>query len=266
MERIGKVRYIGALAVAVMLMLVLSACGGDSAPASTPTTMPPTQPPPTQPPPTPTVAPKSNGDLLKEALVNQKDVKSFHIDFILQSQASGSVEANGDVDVANKQYNLKGAANGQEASIIKLSDTEVYTSTNGVDWVKVSPDAAAQTAASFDSLLTAFAFDKGKPESVDKLKDAPKDGTPRDDTIGGTAVRHMRVDAKDFDPTGDGSGATPRTLTGTYDIWVSTNDKPTLRQVELNGVEQGGADIYARITWTKVDEAMDIKAPANVQP
>ncbi len=59
MEKIRKTRFVGALMVAVMLMLSLAACdsgGGNSGANSG----------------------KSNADLLKEAAANMKAAKSYH--------------------------------------------------------------------------------------------------------------------------------------------------------------------------------------------
>jgi hypothetical protein len=233
MEKIGKVRYIGAIMAAVMLMLTLSACGGDSGGGAT--------------------SSKSNVDLLKEAVTNQKTLKSYHINMNIK-QGDATITLSGDVDAANKKFNVIGNLGGQEAAVIKMSDTEVYGSTDkGTTWAKVPPESAS----SFDSLLAQF--NNGKPENVDKAKDDIKDGTPKDDTIDGTATRHMTVDAQKFDPSGNGTG----TLEGTNELWVSTNDKPTLRQLKVVGKDKG-QDVAGTITWSKVDEAVTIKAPDNV--
>ncbi|MDQ6693544.1 MAG: hypothetical protein M3014_03870 [Chloroflexota bacterium] len=247
MNLISKYLAIGLLSAASVVGL--AACGGDngSGGGTAPSAM-------------------SNADLLKAAVSNMKAAKSYTLD-VTGVAAGTPITMSGPIDVVNKNSSISLQSGGQSIVMTTiLSDT--FTSIDGGKTFTKSP----ATAGGFDSFTAMWT--KTKPDDVDKSKDALKDGTPATETIDGAATKHMTADAAALTalnpnsssaPTAgasSSSGATPTVegVTGTYDIWVSTDANPTVRQMRLVG-KSGGQDSSFTIKWSKINEAVDIKAP-----
>jgi hypothetical protein len=235
MEKIGKFRYIGVIAVAIMLMLTLSACGGDSGGAT---------------------SGKSNADLLKDAAANMKAAKSYHL-LVNASQAGQEVKIDGDIDMGNNKSKLAMAAAGQNINVISIG-SDTYASTDGGKTFTKTPAGTDMGMGNFTKL-----WDNFKPEEIDKAKDALKDGSPKDETLGSDATRHMTANTKDLAslaPSGS-SGTTD----GTIDMWVTTGSTPTVRKMQIKGTDKG-AEVNATLEWTDINKSFAIDAPPVTAP
>jgi hypothetical protein len=196
---------------------------------------------------------KSNADLLKEAATNMKAVKTYHLNADID-QAGQAVKLVGDFDVTNKNVKLDLDTAGQKVSVIQVGE-KVYLSTDGGTTYTESPGGAAMMEGfgSFTDMWNTF-----EPAKVDQAKDALKDGTPATETIDGVSTKHITADAKQLSLLGSSTGTD--STEGTLDMWIGPNDKPYVRQMKIDGTS-GGQPIKATITWSKIGEAMDIKAP-----
>lgn len=226
LNNLGKLRLAGVAVAATMILPVLSACGGDT-------------------------AGKSNADLLKEGAANMKTAKSYHLDADI-TQADQNVKMNGDIDTANKNSMLAMSMAGQNVNMI-IVGADNYMSIDGGKTYSKGNASAASGMSSFTGMWDSF-----KPEDVDKAKDSLKDGSPATETIGGAATKHITANAKDLSALG--SSGSSSTTEGTIDLWISTDAKPYIRQMKIDGTSDG-KPLKATLTWTKFDEKFDIKAP-----
>jgi hypothetical protein len=195
---------------------------------------------------------KSNADLLKEAAANMKAATSYHINADI-TQGETAVKMDGDLDLTNNNSKLTIDTQGQKVDVIVV-DGKAHVSTDGGATYMEVPDASMLTGsmAQFTEMWSSF-----NPEEVDKAKDALKDGTPATETIDGVSVKHITANAKDLaalNPGGTG------TVEGTYDLWIGPNDKAFVRKMALDGTSDG-QPLKGTFTWSKINEAMDIKAP-----
>lgn len=223
-------RVSGIAATSLICVMALSACGGDSGSG------------------------KSNADLLKEAAANMKAATSYHINADID-QAGQAVKLTGDIDLAKKNMKLDVDAAGTKVSVITV-DGKSYLSMDGGTTYTESSDADSITSgfSSFTGM-----WDNFKAEDVDKAKDALKDGTPATETIEGVSSKHITADAKELsmlNPSGDTSTPTE----GTLDLWLGPTDKPYIRQMKIDGTSDG-QPIKGTLTWSKINETLDIKAP-----
>lgn len=226
MRIMGKGRSLVVGMVAMLAVGSLAACGGEA-------------------------AGKSNADLLKEAATNMKAAKSYHLDADI-TQDTTAVKMNGDIDVATKNMMLGMDADGQKVDMI-MADGKLYMSMDeGANYT----EGDASMASGFDSFTNMW--DSFKPEEVDKAKDALKDGTPATETIDGVATKHITANAKDLAILGSSGGTS--TTDGTIELWISTDAKPYIRQMRIDGTSEG-KPIKGLLKWSKFDEKFDIKAP-----
>lgn len=231
MRSTGKLRLAAAVAAA-MIMPILSACGGDSGSAA-----------------------KSNADLLKEGAANMKAVKSYRLDADI-TQADQAIKMGGDIDVANKNSNLAMTVSGQNINMITVGSNAYVSADGGNTYTK--GDASSANMSGLTDMWNSF-----KPEDIDKAKDALKDASPATETIDGVATKHMTGNAKDLAALASG-GTSSSTTVGTIDMWVSTDAKPLVRQMKIDGTSDGKA-LKATFKWGKFDETFVIKAPDNVK-
>lgn len=231
MERLGKSRILGAVLASMMLLLTLAACGGDSGGGAT--------------------SGKSNADLLKEAAANMKAAKSYHLE-VTANMAGQDVKMNGDIDVANNKSKLDMSAAGQSIKMIAIG-SDTYMSMDGGTTYTKSPSSGGLGIESFTKMWDSF-----KPEEVDQAKDAIKDGSPKDETIGSDATRHMTANTKDLGSLSGASGGS--STDAVVDIWVTTSAKPTVRKLKMVGTSDG-KDMTAEIQWSNVDQSVTIEAP-----
>lgn len=227
MNNLGKMRLAGVAVAATMILPLLSACGGET-------------------------AGKSNADLLKEGAANMKTAKSYHLDADI-TQGDTAVKMNGDIDTANKNSMLAMSAAGQNVNMIAVG-ADNYMSIDGGKTYSKGDASAASGMSSFTGMWDSF-----KPEDVDKAKNSLKDGSPATETIGGVATKHITANAKELSALGSG-GSSSSSTDGTIDLWISTDAKPYIRQMKIDGTSDG-KPLKATIMWTKFDEKFDIKAP-----
>ena len=231
MRNLGKLRVIGVLLTAAILIPVLSACGGDNA--------------------TPTVSAMSNASLLKAAAANMKAAKSYHIDADI-NEAGQKVKMVGDIDITGKNAKLTMTTQGQDVDVVVIGE-DAYVKTAGGTSYQKAP-ASALNLDSFINIWSNF-----KPEDVDKAAAALKDATPPTETIEGVTTKHIVGDAKELSAlTTQGSSAT--TQEGTVDLWISTDATPYIYQMRINGTSDGTA-IDGTFKWNKFNETFEIKAP-----
>ncbi len=228
MEKIGKTRFIGVLLTAIVLMLALAAC--DSGGGAT--------------------SGKSNADLLKEAAANMKAAKSYHLT-LTATQDTTDVKMDGDIDVPNKKTKLNMSAQGQNVSMISIGGDSYLSMDGGKNYTK-SPTNAASGLDSFTKMWDSF-----KAEDIDKAKDAIKDGSPKEETIGSDATRHMTASTKDLASL---SATGSSTTDGIVDMWVTTGAAPTVRKMVINGTSDS-KPIKATVEWTNVNQSVTIDAP-----
>jgi hypothetical protein len=226
-----KVRLIGMAMVALTAMGALTACGGGGEAAS-----------------------KSNADLLKDAVANMKAAKTYHMDADLMSQGQ-TVTLNGDVDLATNNVKLSMNAAGQAVDIVKVGSDTYQSMDGGKTYTKGSADAVPDLS-SFTGMWASL-----KPEDIDKAKDALKDGTPATEKVDGADTKHMTGNAKDLSALSSSAGAGAAGTEGTIDFWVTTDAKPTVRQMKFAGKDTSGTETNGTFKWTKVDEPMNITAP-----
>jgi hypothetical protein len=222
--RIGS-RMRGIAATSLVCVMALAACGGDSG--------------------------KSNADLLKEAVLNMKAAKTYHLNADIQ-QAGEAVKLDGDIDITNKNMKLDVDSAGTKVSVIQVGDKVYLSLDGGANYTETDQGPSITSGfASFTNMWDSF-----NPEDVDKAKDALKDGTPATETLDGVMTKHITADAKDLSVLGSGTSD----MAGTVDFWLGPDAKPFIRKMNIDGTS-GGQPIKGTLTWSKIDEAMEIKAP-----
>jgi hypothetical protein len=203
---------------------------------------------------------KSNADLLKESAANMKTATSYHMDANVEQDGT-PVKLTGDIDLANKNVKLDIEAQDQKISVITV-DGKSYLSMDGGTTYSETDQGAAITSslASFTGMWDTF-----KPEDVDKAKDALKDGNPPTETIDGVSTKHIVADAKDLSLLNTTGTDTPNAMEGTLELWLGPTDKPYVRQMKIDGTSDG-TPIKGTLTWSKINEKLDIKAPEVKAP
>ncbi len=229
MKNIGKLRLAGVVVAATMILPVLSACGGDSGNAG-----------------------KSNADLLKEGAANMKALKSYHLDADI-TQGDQAIKMNGDLDVANKNSSLAVNAAGQSVNMVAVGSDSYLSIDGGKTYTKSDASSTAGMSGLTD-MWSSF-----KPGDVDKAKDALKDASPATDTIDGVATKHITGNAKDLSALASG-GSSTSTTEGTIDMWISTDAKPLIYQMKIDGTSDS-KPLKGTFKWSKFDQKFDIKAP-----
>jgi hypothetical protein len=163
------------------------------------------------------------------------------------------VTLNGDVDLASNNVKLSMNAAGQAVDVIKVGN-DTYASMDGGTTYTKSDAGAVPDLSSFTGMWSTL-----KPEDIDKAKDALKDGSPATEKIDGVDTKHITGDAKDLSALSSSAGGS--TDEGTIDFWLSTDAKPTVRQMKFVGKDSTGGPIEGTFKWTKVDEPVEITAP-----
>ena len=219
------------VALAVMVfdgMALLTACGGADAPA------------------------KSNADLLKDAVANMKVAKTYHIEADITSSGQ-HVTLSGDMDVVGKNLKLSMNAAGQAMDVVKVG-ADTYSSLDGGKTYTKAGAAAVPDLSSFTSM-----WDSIKPEDVDKAKDGLKDGTPPTEKIGDADTKHITGNGKDLSQLMATSD--PNAQDSTIDFWITTDAKPTIRQMKFSGKDAKGSETSGTFKWSNIDGPMNITAP-----
>lgn len=243
MKRNSNIRLTLTMMLVALGAFLLAACDSGGGGAATAIPAAPTA--------VPTAIPaQSNADLLKAAAANMKAAKSYHME-LEANQGGQDVKMSGDIDVTNNKSKLAMTAMGQSVNVISIGSDTFLSMDGGTTYTK-SPTGGDMGLDSFTKMWDSF-----KAEDIDKSKDAIKDGTPKEETVGSDATRHMTASSKDLGSLSATGGATE----GTIDMWVTTGSKPTVRKMQI--ASSGDAAVSATIEWTKVDEAVTIDAPAT---
>lgn len=235
MKNIGKGRLLSTLVAAFLCVPLLAACGGDGGSGGT--------------------AAKSNADLLKEGVNNMKNVKTFHLK-VDANQAGQDIKLEGDIDVANNKMKLDMTAQGQNVDVIAIG-SETYMSTDdGASYTK-APEGTNMGLGSFTDM-----FKNLKPEDIDKNKDAFKDGTPKEEQMGGVTTRHMTASCKETPALCAGASKDSNTMQdAVIDLWVSTDAKPLIYKMQVKGAGTGDQAADGSFEWSKFDEPVTVEAP-----
>jgi len=192
----------------------------------------------------------SNAELLKEAAANMKAAKSYHL-VVTANTGGQDIKMAGDIDVENSKSKLDMSAAGQNVSVISVAG-DTYVSMDGGKTYTKSPAGTSMGLDSFTKMWDSF-----KADEVDKAKDAIKDGSPAEETIGSDATHHMTANTKDL---GSLSGASGGSTDAVVDMWITTGGKPTIRKMKMVGTS-AGQDMTAEIEWSNIDQAVTIEAP-----
>jgi hypothetical protein len=234
-KSIDRLRSVVTLLVATMCVFTLAACdvgaGGAGGGGAT--------------------AGKSNAELFKEAAANMKAAKSYHMEADI-TQGTTKVTLNGDFDVDDNKAKITMALGEQEFHLIQVG-TDAYMSLDAGKTYMKSPEGTDMNLDDLTNMWNEF-----KPEDIDKAKDALKDGTPPTEKIDGADTKHIVADAKDLESLSTGGDVTE----GTFDIWISTDAKPTIRQMKIDAKSDGEA-VKGTFKWNKIDEEFNIEAPPS---
>jgi hypothetical protein len=215
-----RIRYAGIILMGLAAAGSLTACGGDSGPSA-----------------------KTNADYLKDAVATMKAAKTYHMDVDV-TQSGQQAKISGDIDLGSNNLKLSMGMAGQTVDIIKVGE-DYFSSVDGGATYTKSDASAVPDFSSFYGMWETI-----KSEDVDKAKDGLKDGTPPTEQIGGTETKHITGANKDLGDFVSGSDE------GTIDFWVTTDAKPTVRQMKVTSSEVNGT-----FNWSKIDEPITITAP-----
>lgn len=216
--RFGFIAVLGLVAAAF-----LAACGGPAAPAAL-----------------------SNADLLKQAVANMDAAKTYHMTADITSSGQ-TVKLDGDIDRGADNVKLSMSMAGQSVDVIKVGSDYFSSSDGGKTYTK-SDASSVPDLSSFYTMWSTI-----KPGDVDKAKDALKDGTPPTEQIDGADTKHMTGTNKDLSAF---VASTAGSEDGTLDFWISTDAKPTVRQMKITSTQTNGT-----FKWTKIDAPVNITAP-----
>lgn len=225
MSSSNKMRLAGAALLGLLAMASLTACG-DTGPAT-----------------------QTNADLLKAAVANMKAAKSYHIEADLTSSGQ-EVTVSGDIDLAANNLKLSASAQGQSVDVTKLGNDYYSSLDGGKTWAKADASAVPDYSSVYGM------WDTINPNDIDKTKDALKDGVPATEKIDGVDTKHMTGANKDlaFVSSADASG-------DTLDFWVTTDAKPTVRQMKIVGNPTSGT-----FKWSNIDAPVNIMTPSTIMP
>ncbi len=254
-------------ALLLLLTLSLTACDisitvqADSTPTAMATRSQPT---------TPTVASAASpspsnpdADLLNRAVANMKVARSFHLETTVntpdpRTNLNSTDIITRDVDLANQRSDVVRCTNGDcNHTITILTDT--YSSKPGSQTFV----HGNKGDVSLDGI--SFIWDNFTPAKVDRIKDVLKPGNPPSEVIDGVVTHRFTISSTDLASVGASLDITG--TEGTFDIWVSSDANPTVRQMKFVG-RAGfwpfqGRDLNALARWSKFNQPFDIKVPTH---
>jgi hypothetical protein len=213
-------RIAGIMVMGLAAAGALTACGGDSGPAT-----------------------KSNADYLKDAVANMKAAKTYHMDADI-SQSGQQVKLGGDIDLGANNVKLSMTMAGQSVDVVKVGNDYFSSMDGGTTFTKAEASSVPDLSSFYGMWNTI------NPSDVDKARDGLKDGTPPTEQIDGTDTKHISGANKDLGSFVSGSED------GTLEFWVTTGDKPTVRQMKVTSSQVNGT-----FKWSKIDEPLQITAP-----
>lgn len=199
--------------------------------------------------PAPGVQQGENAVLLKNAVASMQALKSYHFS-VLAGNPAQHAEMSGDVDAANNRARLVITGTNGVSNVIVIGG-DAYVSENGGGYTK-----AALDDLNLDSVLGIW--DRFRPEDIDIVGNALKDGSPPMEEIDGVSTKHIAGDAAELNAlTGAGSDTEQE---GTVEFWVLTGAEPYVYQMRVDG-KSGGKDIDGTFKWSRFNETFDIKPP-----
>jgi len=204
---------------------------------------------------TPTSGPtNSDAELVKQAGVNMKALKSYHIE-ATGSMSGGDLKISGDIDAGSNNSRLDMSSAGQDLQTVQVGSDNYASSDGGKTFVKGS--SAGMNIGGLVRIWDSF-----NPDSIDKHAANFKDGSPVRETIDGTDTRHITAASSDLSLGSTGGAAS---INSTIDLWISTDATPTVRQMKLVG-QTGAQGVNLTFKWSHINENFDIKAPSLQQP
>lgn len=198
----------------------------------------------------------STAGMVQQAVNNMKALKSYHLD-ITTTDGAGKTTAttSADVDAANNRLKLDTTESGQTTSVLVVSDT-TYVSTDGGKTYSANPDGVR-----FAAPVQAFVkmWSNYNPSDADKAKVK----VAGSDQINGVAAQHLSADIYNLGGIGltvnNTKGAN---VTGTIELWVAATNPPTIPQMRCTTVINRVFTIIM-LKWSKLNAAVNIVAPAK---
>ncbi len=196
----------------------------------------------------------SNAEMFKSAALNMKALKSYRLEADISSGGQ-DITMMGDIDVANNKMSMKMSAAGQKVDMV-VTDKGTYVSSDGGKSYMKSASGSANGLDSFTKM-----WDNFKASDIDKAASALKDGSPATEKIDGVETKHIVADAAALSSLGTSGSSS--SMTGSYDIWISNDSTPTIRQMKIDGTS-AGQKLAATLKWSKINEPLTIAEPSNV--
>ena len=198
----------------------------------------------------PTDNARSNVNMLRSAVESMKALKSYHFSPVVGTPP-GQVEMSGDVDVANHRAMLVITSTGQVENVIVVGETAYVRESGSEGYTR-----ADYSDLNLDSVLGMW--ERFKAEDIGRTGDALKDGTPPTETVDGASTKHIMGDARELNALTNAGSETEQE--GTIEFWLSAEGDPHIHQMKVDG-KSDGQDIDGTFTWSRFNEAFDIKAP-----
>lgn len=264
-----------ALVILAILSLTLAACGGET--AATPTSVaatattqakPPTATAVTMVEPTNTTraakatattadsttntGSSDNAELLNSAVANMKAAESYTL--IVKSAGGTAISFNADLHFPSRSGFITLSSGSQNAEVLIDGDDAYITTDGGKTYQKGS--ASDLNLDNFVNL-----WDKFESSKISAAGDLLKDGSPATEKIEGAETRHITGSSKEL---GDVLGSGSSSSTGTVEFWLTTDSKPTVRQMRVAGTSSG-TTTDVTVNWVKVNELDPIEVPASVK-
>jgi hypothetical protein len=224
----------------------------------------------------------NNRDLITKAVANMKALKSYHMEVegTLASMPD-FVRISGDVQSNEKGSKIKASDNPTPGNMTLTPNAEQATSESvvnvimsGGNWYESYDDESTWTKPEIDSPAflfiasvaliwdTRFAFES--PTNGERMIHAAilEEGDAASEQLDRTPVRHIKAT---FDGTRDiGFGGEAALLFGakSLDIWVSTNETPTVMQMHLDSADPtSGAEHSLTWSWSQFNEDLGTIGP-----
>lgn len=230
MSRAKSGHFITALALFSVLGLTLAGCDNNSV---TPTSVPT----------------NSNAELVKQAGVNMKALKSYHV-AVTGSLANGDTKISGDIDAGNGNSHLDMNVAGQDLQTVQIGGVHYISTDSGKTFVKST--ANAPDIGPFVRIWDSF-----NPSSIDKNAANFKDGSPTHETVDGVDTKHITASSSDLS-LGSATGTN-----STIDLWITTDATPFVLQMRVVG-QSGSQGVNLTFSWSHINENLDIKAPSTL--
>lgn len=193
---------------------------------------------------------------LKDAVTNTKGANSFH----LETNVNIVDSIVRDVDRANNRsvYTRCTAYNGVCSRVTTIMTDTYSTKDGGASFTK-----GDKGDVGMDSLN--YIWDQLTPEKIDKANGVLRIGNPAAaETFTGTTTIHYTIIASDMARIASALDL-PQT-NGTFDIWITDEEKPVVLQMSFNGRSGfwpfDGKDLIAVARWSKINEPVSIEAPS----